>query len=798
MDPEAAALLGADRSFLETMQARFEENPGSVNERWQAFFRSLDASREAESDKPSPVALEVEVGHIACRQRRAWARKTFERLAAEGTTDGDVERITVCLVRAATFERFLERRFTTAKTFGLGGAETLVVLLEELLARAAGSGIGEIVVGGMHRGRLNTLYSVFGKAAAAIFRDLLGLNEDGDAVPFHRGFEGVRTLRNRDVTIHVLPHPSHLMAVAPVAAGYTRARQDIVGEGRQSPLCLLLHTDAAVAGQGVTAELLQLGALPFYRLGGTIHIVVNNRIGFTTDPAEARSSRHPTDIAKAVEAPVIRVDGDDPEAVLKAARWAVAWRHHTAGDVFVDLVCYRRRGHNETDEPRITHPLLYRAIDRQVPVSQQWTASRRQLATPLETRTWDELDADHQAAVKAKGRARPASGFESLPDVDTGLAKEHLDALVMAITTLPDSFTADRRVQRTVAARRAAVLERGTLDWGGAEALALASALAAGTSVRFSGQDSARGTFSHRHARIVDQETGLTVTPLANAAAGAATLAIANTPLSEYAVLAFEYGYSLAAGDCLVIWEAQFGDFINVAQVVLDLFIAAGEERWGLTSGLVLLLPHGLEGQGPDHSSARPERLLQLCAGHNMTVANPTTAANFFHLMRRHLLTRRPRPLIVLTPKSMLRSRQAASAHAEFLSGTRFREVMADRRSGGERHAILCSGKIAHEIEAARSGEDVALVRLEQLYPFPAAALRAAIEGIGHLVWCQEEPANQGAWPWVRERLRDVAGANVGIGYAGRPPQAAASQGTSSDHLATNAAIVTRALRRQQ
>lgn len=748
MDPVAAALLGADRVFLETMQARFEENPGSVNERWQTFFRSLDATAGAESGTPSPVSLEVEIGHIACRKRRAWARKTFQCLAAEGTADGDLERITVCLARAATFERFLERRFTAVKTFGLGGAETLVVLLEELLVRAAGSGIGEIVGGGMHRGRLNTLYSVFGKAASAIFRDLQGLDEDGDAVPFHRGFEGVRTLLNRDVTIRVLPHPSHLMAVAPVAAGYTRARQDNLGQGRQSPLCLLLHTDAAVAGQGVTAELLQLGALPFYRLGGTIHIVVNNRISFTTDPEEGRSSRHPTDIAKVVEAPVIRVDGDDPEAVLKAARWAMAWRNHTAGDVFVDLVCYRRRGHNETDEPRITHPLLYRAIDRKVPVSQQWTASRRQLATPLETRTLDELDADHQAAAKTIGGARPASEFEDLSDVDTGLAREHLDALVMAITTLPDSFTADRRVQRTVAARRAAVLERGTVDWGGAEALALASALAAGTSVRFSGQDSARCTFSHRHARIVDQETGRTVTPLANAAAGAATLAaIANTPLSEYAVLAFEYGYSLAAGDHLVIWEAQFGDFINVAQVVVDLFIAAGEERWGLTSGLVLLLPHGLEGQGPDHSSARPERLLQLCAGHNLTVANPTTAANFFHLMRRHLLMRHPIPLIVLTPKSMLRSRQAASALDDFLPGTRFRQVMADSAEGGKRHAVLCSGKIAHEIEAARSGEEAALVRLEQLYPFPAAALRAAIKGFDRLVWCQEEPANQGAWP---------------------------------------------------
>ena len=798
MDPEAAALLGADRAFLETMLTRFEANPSSVNERWQAFFRSLGVTSGVESDMASPSPPEVEIGHISCPKRRAWARKTFERLAGEGTADGDLERITVCIVRAATFERFLERRFTAAKTFGLGGAETLVVLLEEVLARAAGSGIGEIVVGGMHRGRLNTLYSVFGKAASAIFHDLQGMSEDGDAVPFHRGFEGVRTLGNRDVTIRVLPHPSHLMAVAPVAAGYTRARQDNLGQGRNSPLCLLLHTDAAVAGQGVTAELLQLGALPFYRLGGTIHIVVNNRIGFTTGPEEARSSRHPSDIAKVVEAPVIRVDGDDPEAVLKAARWAMAWRNHTAGDVFVDLVCYRRRGHNETDEPRITHPLLYRAIDRKVPVSQQWTASRRQLATPLETRIWDELDADHRAAIKATGRARPASGFESLPDVDTGLARECLEALVMAITTLPDSFTADRRVRSTLDARRAAVLDASTIDWGGAEALALASALAAGTSVRFSGQDSARGTFSHRHARIVDQETGLTVTPLANAAAGAATLAIANTPLSEYAVLAFEYGYSLAAGDHLVIWEAQFGDFINVAQVVLDLFIAAGEERWGLASGLVLLLPHGLEGQGPDHSSARPERLLQLCAGHNMTVANPTTAANFFHLLRRHLLTRHPRPLIVLTPKSMLRSRQAASALDDFLPGTRFREVVADSAEGGERHAVLCSGKIAHEIEAAKSGGEVALVRLEQLYPFPAAALRAAIEGFDRLVWCQEEPANQGVWPWVRERLRDVAGAGVGIDYAGRPPQAAAARGTPDHHLATNAAIVTRALRQRR
>ena len=798
MDPVAAALLGADRAFLETMLARFEENPASVNERWQAFFRSMSAPREAEPVTPSPVPLEVEIGHIACPERRAWARTTFERLASEATADGDLDRITSCLVRAATFERFLERRFTTAKTFGLGGAETLVVLLEELLVRAAGSGIGEIVVGGMHRGRLNTLYSVFGKAAAAIFRDMLGQGEGGDAVPFHRGFEGVRTLRNRDVTIRVLPHPSHLMAVAPVAAGYTRARQDDLGQGRHSPLCLLLHTDAAVAGQGVTAELLQLGALPFYRLGGTVHVVVNNRIGFTTDPAEGRSSRHPTDIARVVEAPVIRVDGDDPEAVLKAARWAMAWRNHTAGDVLVDLVCYRRRGHNETDEPRITRPLLYRAIDRKVPVSQRWTASRRALAAPLETRTWEELDADHKAAVEAEDEARPAPGLEPLPDVDTGLAKEHLDALAMAITTLPNSFAVDRRVKRTVDARRASVLDAGTLDWGGAEALALASALDGGTSVRFSGQDSARGTFSHRHARIVDQETGRSVTPLANAAAGAATLAVANTPLSEYAVLAFEYGYSLAAVDHLVIWEAQFGDFINVAQVVLDLFIAAGEERWGLRSGLVLLLPHGLEGQGPDHSSARPERLLQLCAGHNLTVANPTTAANFFHLMRRHLLTRHRRPLIVLTPKSLLRSRQSTSGLSDFLSGTRFREVMADGACSGARHGILCSGKIAFEIEAARDGEEVALVRLEQLYPFPAAALRTAIEGIDHLVWCQEEPANQGAWPWIRDRLREVAGAGVSIAYAGRPPLAAASGGTSRDHLATNAAIVTRALRGQR
>jgi 2-oxoglutarate decarboxylase len=766
----------------------------------------------------------VEFMHIQELPIRRWLEERMEstRNAAPLTRD-EQQRILQKLNAAEAFEKFLHTTYVGQKRFSLEGAETLVPMLDVLLTDAAAAGFEEAVIGMSHRGRLNILSNVVGKSVATIFREFEGeldpetAHGSGD-VKYHVGAAGTHVAPDgRTLGVTLASNPSHLEAVDPVVEGMVRAKQDRAGDtARGRILPILMHGDAAFAGQGVVAETLNLSQLRGYRTGGTVHVVVNNQIGFTTGPQDARSSPYATDVARTVQAPIFHVNGDQPEEAVRVTRLALAFRNAFRRDVVIDLVCYRRWGHNEGDDPSYTHPLLYAAIEKKRSVRKLYTEEllRRGDLTPESAESalndyrlrlqsaFDEVRAmrTEPSGETVREDREPPSGPAG-PGVATGVARERLETILAGLDRVPDGFAVHPKL-KTQLARRRAQFAGDAIDWSLGEALAFGSLALDGVPVRLSGEDSGRGTFSQRHAILYDHRTGERFIPLAHLAPEQARFQVFDSHLSEFAVLGFEYGYSVSMPEALVLWEAQFGDFANGAQVIVDQFIASAEDKWGVKSGVTLLLPHGYEGQGPEHSSARLERFLQLAAGGNLVIAQPSTPAQYFHLLRRQANGADRKPLVVLTPKSLLRLREAVSAADELVRGA-FAPVKDDPEVADVaqvRRVVLCSGKLYYELRAARheaGSDDVALARIEQLYPFPGEAIArvaARYAGATEFCWAQEEPRNMGAWDFLEDRLGAILPAGGAIAYAGRRRGASPATGSHTRHLAEQRALVRDAL----
>ncbi len=764
----------------------------------------------------------VEFTHIQDPGRRQWLMQRMEN--SENTTPLGAEgklRVLERVCAAELFERFLHTKFIGQKRFGLEGAEALIPLLDTIVEDSPAHGVRELVIGMAHRGRLNVLSNIMGKSLASIFGEFEDVEDhdnpygSGD-VKYHKGYSSDRVTASGDsVHLSLTANPSHLEAVDPVVEGRARAKQIRSGDERgHSTVPVLLHGDAAFAGQGIVAETLNLSHLRGYSTGGTIHIVVNNRIGFTTTPQEARSTLYATDVAKMIQVPIFHVNGDDPEAVVHCAKLAYSYRQRFGEDVVLDLVCYRRHGHNESDEPSFTNPLMYAKIRNTQPLRPQYTEEL--VRTGVLTRDdVERIEADlgqqlQEALEQIKTRPPgpdepyelrgPWTGFsrtEPEDGVETAVPVERLAQIAEGIAALPADFTVHPKLGTLLDKRRKVVGDDGELDWAMGEALAFGTLLVEGTPVRLSGQDSSRGTFSHRHAVLVDQHTELEYAPLAHLSETQARFEVYDSHLSEAAVLGFEYGYSVADPATLTLWEAQFGDFANGAQSIIDQFIGSAHVKWQRMSGLVMLLPHGYEGQGPEHSSARIERFLQLCAEDNLQVVNCTTPAQYFHVLRRQMRRGYRSPLVIFTPKSLLRAPRAVSRVADLSEG-RFEPVMDDATvhdPHAVKRVILSSGKVHYDLAAHREGRDgvgpgesrgeVALVRLEQLYPWPDIEIARVLERYDHVdtvVWAQEEPANMGPWTFVRERLQDALLPGERLRYAGRRASASPAVGSGRVH----------------
>ncbi|MGW2486880.1 multifunctional oxoglutarate decarboxylase/oxoglutarate dehydrogenase thiamine pyrophosphate-binding subunit/dihydrolipoyllysine-residue succinyltransferase subunit [Streptomyces sp. NPDC001606] len=764
----------------------------------------------------------IEFMHIQDPKQRKWIQDRVERPHSKMEREEQL-RILRRLNAAEAFETFLQTKYVGQKRFSLEGGESVIPLLDAVIDSAAESRLDEVVIGMAHRGRLNVLANIVGKSYAQIFREFEGnldpksMHGSGD-VKYHLGAEGTFTgLDGEQIRVSLVANPSHLEAVDPVLEGVARAKQDIINKGGTdfTVLPVAIHGDAAFAGQGVVAETLNMSQLRGYRTGGTVHIVINNQVGFTAAPESSRSSMYATDVARMIEAPIFHVNGDDPEAVVRVARLAFEFRQAFNKDVVIDLICYRRRGHNESDNPAFTQPLMYDLIDKKRSVRKLYTES-------LIGRGDITLEEAEQALQDYQGQlekvftevreatAQPAGGAAEAPQdgfpvaVPTAISAEVVKRIAESQVSVPEHMTVHPRLQPQLQ-RRAAMVEDGTIDWGMGETLAIGSLLLEGTPVRLAGQDSQRGTFGQRHAVLIDRETGEEYTPLQYLSEDQARLNVYNSLLSEYAAMGFEYGYSLARPDALVMWEAQFGDFVNGAQTVVDEFVSSAEQKWGQTSGVVLLLPHGYEGQGPDHSSARPERFLQLCAQNNMTVAMPTLPSNYFHLLRWQVHNPHHKPLVVFTPKSMLRLKAAASKAEEFTSGE-FRPVIGDSTvdPAAVRKVVFCAGKVYYDLEAERQKRgvtDTAIIRIERLYPLPGAELQAEIKKYPNAekyLWAQEEPANQGAWPFIALNLIDhldlAVGADIPAGERlrriSRPHGSSPAVGSAKRHQAEQEQLV--------
>jgi 2-oxoglutarate dehydrogenase E1 component len=770
-------------------------------------------------------ALGVEYVHIQEAPVRRWLQRQMEPLRNRPPLYPERRlEILRLLNDAELFETFVQTRYPGQKRFSLEGAEALIPAIHELVELAPDLGVEEIVLGMAHRGRLNVLANILDKSYAMIFSEFsdVGLRDvaggDGD-VKYHRGYSSDHESR-RAKTVHLslTSNPSHLEAVDPVVEGRARAKQRQRGDTveRSKVVPVLIHGDAAFAGQGMVAETLNLSQLRGYRTGGTVHLVVNNQIGFTTSPQDARSSRYATDIAKFIEAPIFHVNGDDPEAVVFATELALRFRQRWKRDVVVDMLCYRRHGHNEGDEPRFTQPVLYRKLkdhpsvrrlyrqrllDERIMDQAHVEAFRREFQERLQL-AFDQVKAgEARPEIPAYDRRwRELDGGWTFEPGDTAVTPAALETVARALTTPPPDFELNHKVARRLPALAEAVQGLGTLDWAQAEALAMGTLVLEGTKVRLSGQDSARGTFSQRHAIWRDPRSSRPYFPLQHVASGQATFKVYNSLLSEAAVLGFEYGYSLAEPDALILWEAQFGDFANGAQVIIDQFIVPAEAKWQRSSGLVMLLPHGYEGQGPEHSNAYLERYLLACAEENIQVMNLTTPAQYFHALRRQ--ARRPfrKPLVLMAPKSMLRHPRAVSPVSELMTGA-FRPFEADSSppAGATRRLVLVSGKLFYELDAARQEldlYDVAILRVEQLYPFDDAAFERAVaphRGARELVWCQEEPQNRGAWTHMAPLLARLF-PNQTARYVGRPASASPATGSLRVHRETQAALIRDAL----
>ncbi|MDQ4135993.1 MAG: 2-oxoglutarate dehydrogenase E1 component, partial [Pseudomonadota bacterium] len=784
-------------------------------------------------DRTYCQTLGVEFMHISDPVEKAWIQERIEGLDKEITFTREGKRaILNKLVEAEGFERFLDLKYTGTKRFGLDGSESLIPALEQIIKRGGNLGVKEIVIGMAHRGRLNVLTQVMGKPHRALFHEFKGgsfapddVEGSGD-VKYHLGASSDRTFDGNNVHLSLTANPSHLEIVDPVVLGKVRAKQDQHGcspDNRTVVMPLLIHGDAAFAGQGVVAECFGLSGLKGHRTGGSIHFIINNQIGFTTDPRFSRSSPYPSDVAKMVEAPIFHCNGDDPEAVVFAAKVATEYRQRFQKPVVVDMFCYRRFGHNEGDEPSFTQPLMYRQIRSHPSILEIY--SKRLLGEGIVTEAEIEemrgawratLDAEFDGAQSYKPNKADWldgrwAGLKAVrEDVDdprrgqTGVAIETLREIAGALTGVPEGFNVHRTIQRFLDNRRKMIETGEGLDWAFAEALAFGSLLLEGHRVRLSGQDVERGTFSQRHSVLVDQENEARYTPLNHIREEQARYEVINSMLSEEAVLGFEYGYTLSEPNALTLWEAQFGDFANGAQVVFDQFVSSGERKWLRMSGLVCLLPHGYEGQGPEHSSARLERFLQMCAEDNMQVAYCSTPANYFHILRRQLKRDFRKPLILMTPKSLLRHKRCTSRIDEIAEGTHFHRVLPDDaqrltdgvklvRDDKIRRVVLCTGKVYYDLyeEREKRGiDDVYLLRVEQLYPFPVKSLATQLNRFkkADVVWCQEEPKNMGSWTFVEPYLEWVlktAGSKVERPrYVGRAASAATATGLMSKHLA--------------
>ena len=788
--------------------------------------------------------LGIEFMHISDPEEKAWLQERIEGpdKGVAFTREGKLA-ILRKLIEAESFERFLHKRYPGTKRFGLDGGEAAVPALEQIIKRGGALGVNEIVVGMPHRGRLNMLAAVMGKGYEKIFHEFQGGSTQGAGefgsgdVKYHLGASSDREFDGNVVHLTMNPNPSHLEAVNPVVLGRTRAKQFMESRktgklDRSHKLPLLLHGDAAFAGQGVVAECFALSGLQGYRTGGTIHFIVNNQIGFTTSPMYSRSSPYPSDVALMVQAPIFHVNGDDPEAVVYAAKVATEYRQKFAKDVVIDMFCYRRFGHNEGDDPTMTQPVMYRVIKdrpstREI-YGQRLVAEGLLTAAEVDAQVKefeDFLDSAFDAGKtlktnKADWLEGQWSGFGLPLDDDrrgkTGVSKARLKELGDAITKIPDGVDAHKTVERVIARRRESYETGKDIDWGGAEHLAFASLLDEGFPVRLSGQDCGRGTFVQRHSHIVDQTTGDRVTLLNHIRDGQAPYEVIDSLLSEEAVLGYEYGYSLTDPNTLTCWEAQFGDFANGAQVYYDQFISSAERKWLRMSGLVVLLPHGYEGQGPEHSSARLERFLQMCAEDNMQVCNLTTPANYFHALRRQIHREFRKPLVIMTPKSLLRHKLATSTLDDMNTKSTFHRILWDdaetpgregkvklAKDNKVRRVVLCSGKVYYDLFEAREAsgqDDVYLLRVEQFYPVPRKSLINELKRFpqAELVWCQEEPRNMGGWTFIRDEIEWCA-AQAGYKqprpkYAGRPPSAATATGLLSKHQAEQANLIKTAL----
>ena len=751
----------------------------------------------------------VEYMHMQETDQKRWIQQHLEGVAP--TVDkAEKLRILRKLEQAEGFEKFLQTKFVGQKRFGLEGSESLIPLIDSLLGAAAGDGMREAVFGMAHRGRLNVLVNVIGKSYERVFREFEGeldpesFADSGD-VKYHLGASGKYDSENGPIEVQVVANPSHLEAVDPVLAGVVRAKQERLGKtGHEHVLPILIHGDAAFAGQGVVVETLNLSQLRGYRTGGTVHVIVNNQVGFTTSTLDARSSFYATDVAKTVAAPIIHVNGDDPEAVVRVARLAFAFRQAFNKDVVIDMICYRRRGHNEGDEPSYTQPVMYKLIDQHRSVRNLYMerlVTQGGVSDEEAQGLVAEFQAEMDRAFAASREKGPASSgprptVEPVTDPVSAVPREELDTILEFITTPPDGHVVHPKLERLLDDRRKA-LDHDLVDWGTAEALAFGSLAREGTPIRLAGEDSRRGTFSHRHAELTDYRTGREWIPLQLLTDGETRVRIVDSLLSEFAAVGFEYGYSIEWPQALVMWEAQFGDFANGAQVIIDQFLAPGESKWGERTSLTLLLPHGYEGQGPEHSSARIERYLNLCAHDNMRVVVPATSGQYFHLLRRQALLRPRKPLIVFTPKSLLRTK-ASFGTASDLSGGRFEPVVTDPiEPGGARRVVLCTGKVYHDLIAHREAkeiEGVAIVRVPQLFPIPESelAIVASAHDRAELVWCQEEPQNMGAYGFLWHPLRRIFGREPR--YAGRAEAASPATGSAQRHAAEQEALVADAL----
>jgi 2-oxoglutarate decarboxylase len=759
----------------------------------------------------------IEYMHIQDPVERKWIQERVEKKAQAPDRDEQLH-VLERLNAGEAFESFLQTKYVGQKRFSLEGGESVIPLLDGILTRAAQEDLDEVAIAMPHRGRLNVLANIVGKSYAQIFREFEGnldprtAHGSGD-VKYHLGAEGAfKTPDGDSVAVSLQANPSHLEAVNPVLEGVVRAKQDIINKGEQgfTVLPVLLHGDAAFAGQGVVAETLQMAQLRGYRTGGTIHVVINNQVGFTTGPHSARSSLYATDVARMVQAPIFHVNGDDPEACVRVAKLAFDYRQAFKKDVVVDMVCYRRRGHSEVDEPSFTQPQMYDTIDAKRSVRKIYTENligrgdiTVEEAEEALKNYQEQLEKVFQGTRDA-ATAPPMAPERKVPGVDdlkTAISRETIERIARSQVELPEGFTVHPRLLPQLQ-KRAKMIEDATIDWALGETLAFGSLLLEGRPVRLAGQDSRRGTFGHRHAVIVDRATGGEHTPLANLSEDQGQFYVYDSLLSEYAAMGFEYGYAVARPDALVLWEAQFGDFVNGAMTVVDEFIASGEAKWGQLSGVTLLLPHGYEGQGPDHSSARLERFLQLCAEDNMVVAAPTTPASYFHLLRRQALQSHQRPLVVMSPKSMLRLRAAASAVEDFMDKG-FAPVLGDPDGidpAGVQRVVLTTGKVHYDLLSARRKSEntqVALVRVEQLYPLPGeevADALAAYPNATDVVWCQEEPANQGAWSFIALNLPDSLPEGRSLRRISRKAGSSPAAGSSKVHEAEQAALIAAAL----